>query len=132
MRLYAKSIINFSNINSLDYVNQWTIRAKEANVLYFQLVDLDRSGLRYMAGSGVINQPASVLVTFPSIDDSQVITLTASQESDDKSIWSVSLNANQLPASGNVIFTIIEGANTRKFSAMNLINVEYPEDSGMC
>lgn len=132
MRLSAKAIKNFSNVNSFDYANEWTVRAGEQNILYFQLVDLDQADLRYMAGVGVSNQPAGVTVTFPSIDDLQVINATAVQEADDKSIWKVTLNANQKPNSGNVAFAVFEGSNTRRFNVLQMIAVEYPQNDGSC
>jgi len=88
-RLYAIPIINYNNINSFSYGNQWTIRAGDINTtLYFQLVDLNQgpqisiggptalnsintlqpsnSWLRYLAGIGNNNQPVGITVTFPS------------------------------------------------------------------
>lgn len=132
MRLSCKAITNYANINQFDYSNQWSIRAGDPNTLYFQLIDLDQAGLRYMAGVGGSNQPTSLLVTFPSIDDSAVISVSATQESDDKSIWKVVLGTNQTPGSGNVVFAVTEGSNVRKFSALNFITVEYVGEDGMC
>jgi len=31
-----------------------------------------------------------------------------------------------------VIFSITEGNSTRRFSALQLISVEYPQNDGMC
>lgn len=132
MRISAKAIVNFANINQLNFGNQWTIRAGDPNTLYFQIVDLDQNGLRYMVGSGVQNQPASVVVTFPSIDDTQVINSTAIQETDDKSIFKVVLGPNQIPNSGSVRFMVQEGSTVRRFSVLNLISVEHPENEGSC
>lgn len=89
MRLYAIPIVNYNNINSFSYGNQWTIRAGDVNTtLYFQIVDLDKGPqasingpiafgptnvlqlsngwLRYLVGIGSTNQPAGITVTFPS------------------------------------------------------------------
>jgi hypothetical protein len=86
MRLSAKPIVNYTDINHFSYVNQWIVSAGDPNVLYFQLVDLDQGpanviggytflyapplsgniGLRYMAGVGTSNQPVTLTVTFPS------------------------------------------------------------------
>ena len=129
MRLSARSILNFSDINRFNHSNQWTIRANEPNALYFQLIDLDQDSLRYMAG---ISAAASVTVTFPSIDDAQVITVSAVQETNDKSIWKATLSSTQKPNSGNVLFALTEGATTRRFSVLNLLSVEYPQDEGSC
>lgn len=156
MRLSARPLLNYANVNNFSYGNQWTIRAGEQNVLYFQLVDLDQGpanvvgqfapinqfgansalsgsvGLRYMAGVGSANQPVGVTVTFPSIDDLQMINATAVQEPDDKSIWKVTLNENQKPNSGAVIFAISEGGRTRRFNVLQLMAVEYPQNDGSC
>jgi hypothetical protein len=124
--------------------------------LYFQVVDLDQGpaqvigqanpifgfgqggqlggniGLRYMVGVGVGNTPAGVTVTFPSIDDTLVIAVPAVQDPNDKSIWSVTLGPNQKPGSGNVQFAIAEGNSIRRFSALNVLNVEDPTNDGSC
>lgn len=130
MRLSARPLINYNNVNSFDYANQWMIRAGEPNTLYFQLVDLDHVegtvALRYVAGVGSPNQPASMAVLFPSIDDMMKIQATATQDPNDGSIWSVSLSSTQVPKSGNVIFQLVQGAVTRNFPVLNMMNVEYP------
>lgn len=156
MRLSARPILNFANVNSFTYGNQWIIRAGDPNTLYFQVVDLDQGpasviggpnplfgfqsaqvlsgnvGLRYIVGVGGPNQPAGLTVTFPSIDDTQVITAQAVQNPNDGSIWSVTLGQNQKPNSGNVIFAVAEGNSIRRFSALNLLSVEYPQNDGQC
>jgi len=148
MRLSARPLLNYANVNNFSYGNQWIVRAGDPNVLYFQVVDLDQGpsqtignqifgaptlsgnvGLRYMVGASAA---ASIAVTFPSIDDSQAITAQAVQDPNDKSIWSVTLGPNQKPNSGNVIFAVTEGSATRRFSALNLISVEYPQNDGSC
>lgn len=156
MRLSARPLLNFCSINSFSYGNQWIIRAGDPNTLYFQVVDLDQGpasvvgapnpifgfqsspvlsgnvGLRYMVGVGAGNTPAGITLTFPSIDDSQVITVQAVQDPNDASIWSVSLGQNQKPNSGNVQFAVMEGNNIRRFGVLNLLSVEYPQSDGMC
>lgn len=150
MKLYAKALLNYSNINNFAYANQWGIRANEPNTLYFQLFDLDQgptntingplfgaasfsgnTGLRYIAGVGSSNQPAGIVVTFPSLDDSKVLAINAVQaDPNDGSIWKVSLSSVQVPASGNVQFAVTEGAITRRFSVLNLLSVENPTNDG--
>lgn len=133
MRLSAKVIKNYANINSFDYGNEWVIRAGEPNTLYFQLVDLDQDGLRYMSGAGVSNQPASVSVNFPSIDDDAVLDIAATlADAADGSIWKISLSDAQVPSSGNVVISVTEGAVTRKFGVLNMISVEHPGNDGSC
>lgn len=144
MRLSAKAIVTYGNINVFQYGNQWTIRSGDPVTLYFQLVDLDQSvpvqsnslftgltsvgnlyGLRYLAGIGGSNQPYSLTLTFPSTDDTKVITVAAVQaDANDSSLWKVTLTANQLPASGNVQFALTEGTVTRRFFVVNLLAVE--------
>jgi hypothetical protein len=154
MRLSARPLLNYASVNSFSYGNQWIIRAGDPNVLYFQIVDLDQgptsvvggpnpsfgfsgastlsgnTGLRYMVGVGSGNQPAGITVTFPSIDDAQVLNSQAIQDPNDKSIWSVSLGQNQKPNSGNVVFAVSEGNSIRRFSVLNLLSVEYPQNDG--
>lgn len=131
MRLSVKSIVSFANINQFSFGNQWTIRAGDPNTLYFQIVDLDQNGLRYIPGIGGLNQPASIIVTFPSIDDTQVINVSATQDPNDGSIWSLPITSVQTPSSGNVLFAITEGANTRRFSCLSLLSVEIL-NNGAC
>lgn len=129
MRLSAKIIKNYCGNNMFAYANEWTIRANEPNVLYFQIVDLDQDGLRYMSQAS----PLQVNVMFPSIDSANVINAPAIQaHADDKSIWKVTLGASQIPASGNVVFQISENGVIRKFSVLNAIQVEFPGSDGSC
>ena len=151
MRLSCVSIKNFSNINDFQYSSQWTIRATDPNTLYFQVVDLDKTtGLpnsapvnagfggvmssypqRYISGIGGSNQPASVTVTFPSLDPTQTVVVSATQDSNDGSIWNVLLSGIISPSSGNVQFQITEGSTTRVFSVPNMISVEQL-NAGSC
>lgn len=156
MRLSARPLLNYFSVNSFSYGNQWIIRAGDPNTLYFQVFDLDQGpasvvgapnpifgfqgsaslagniGLRYVVGVGSGNTPSGITVTFPSIDDTQVITAQAVQDPNDGSIWSVTLGQNQKPNSGNVIFAVAEGNNIRRFSAQNVLMVEYPQSEGSC
>lgn len=156
MRLSARPLVNFANVNSFSYANQWIVRAGEPVSLWFQLVDLDQgpsnvigqpfslgtfaipstlsgnTGLRYVAGVGSANQPFQVAVTFPSIDNTKILTVIAVPDPNDASIFKVSLGANQIVQSGNVQFAVTEGTATRRFNSVNAIAVEYPLDSGSC
>lgn len=133
MRLSAKAILTYGNVNALSFGDQWTVRAGEPNSLYFQLVDLDQAGLRYMPGIGGSNQPYSVSVTFPSLDNSKVLTIAAVQaNASDNSIWMIPITALQMPSSGNVRMAVTEGSTVRNFSVLNLISVEYPLTEGSC
>lgn len=135
MRLSAVPLNNYQNTNSYMSANEWTIRSGDPNVLYFQLIDLDSCGgnLRHMTGVGVGNQPVVVTVTFPSIDDTQVITLTAAVDPNDSSIFFITLDGTQFPSAGNVQFSVQEGSGApRTFSVQNMLDVEIANNSGCC
>lgn len=125
-KLSAKTLINFQNVNSYTTANQWTVRSGDTStVLYFQLVDLDQAGLRYMAGVGASNQPTQVQVTFPSIDDTEKFTLIATQQTYDDSIFSVTIPQTNTPQSGNVFFTVYQGNNINSFMVIQMLVVEF-------
>lgn len=131
MRLSAKAVVNFANVNNFQTENQWFIRAGEPNTLYFQLVDLDQAALRYLAGIGSSNQPFQVTVTFPSIDNAKKFSVIATQaDTNDSSLWAVSLSSVQIPASGNVQFSVAQGTTIRNFNVLNFLSVEYPTNDG--
>lgn len=129
MKLSAKVVKNYANINSFDFGNQWEIRANEPNSLYFQLVDLDRNSLRYIP----VGTAIAVNVLFPSIDDAAEMTIEAELvDAADGSLWKVDLAADQVPASGNVIVELTVDGVTRRFGLLNGITVEYPGNDGSC
>ncbi len=128
MRLSSKPIVNFQNINSFKFAPQWEVSARDTNVLYFQIIDLDQCGLRYIAGIGSSNEPVGVRVTFPSIDCSQIITLVAAQDPNDGSVWSVSIPSTSTPQTGNVRFQLFEGNNSKNWSVLQMMVVNYPND----
>ncbi len=133
MRLSAYLIKNYANINQFAFESQWQIRAGDPNTLYFQLVDLDQDGLRYLAGIGLSNQPFGVTVKFPSIDDALEINATAVQaDAADPSVWKVNIASTQQPNAGNVIFSVTEGSDTRTFKLTNALQVEFPGNDGSC
>lgn len=153
MRLIAKPIINWCDVNMFTYGNQWIVRSGDPLTLYFQIIDADQAiqgnnqgigiftgitpvgttaGMRYLVGLGSSNQPYTVKVTFPSIDSSQSLTLIATQaDANDSSIWKVSIPSNQFVSGGNVQFAIFEGSSVRRFSVQNIIAVEFL-DNGSC
>jgi len=154
MRLSAKPIINWCNVNQYSFGNQWIVRAGDPLTLYFQLIDQDQAvsgngqgygvfsgitpvgttaGLRYLAGIGVNNQPYGVTVTFLSIDSFRTFSYTAVQaDPNDSSLWKVVIPASQIPSGGNVQFAVQEGSNIRRFSVMNMLAVEDPLNNGSC
>lgn len=129
VRLYAKPIKNFANINQFDYATEWFIRNGEENILYFQLVDQDQDGLRYIP----TDASYSVNVTFPSLDDAGIITKVASQANAlDRSIWSVSLLDTDKVFSGNVKISLTEGGVTKNLVLFDGLSVENPDEVGGC
>ena len=138
MRLSAKPIVNYANINSFTFGNQWIIRAGDPNSLYFQLVDLDhvdnsacKTPIRYVPVTAGPN-PVVITVTFPSIDNATQITATATQLTGDASLWAVALNPSQIPGSGTVQFAINDNGVIRRFGVLSMMSVEYPDSDGSC
>lgn len=127
MRLSAQTLKNFQNINSFQKSSEWTIRHDEPNSLYFQLVDLDQEGLRYIpTGSS-----PSVQVIFPAVNSANIITKTATQVSVlDGSLWKVDLLDTEKPSSGNVQFVITEGGVSRRFVVLQGLVVEMFNQGG--
>jgi hypothetical protein len=155
MRLTSIPIINFSTINDFQNASQWTIRASDPNTLYYQLFDLDNvsvspfsplnsgffnaaiasSPQRYIAGVGSSNQPFSMTVTFPSLDPENVLTFTATPNTNDASVWSITLpgyaSTALAPASGNVVFSLTQGTQTWTWTVINMVAVEMT-NMGSC
>jgi hypothetical protein len=153
MLLSAKAIINWCNVNMYTFGNNWTINAGDPITLYFQIIDTSQAingnnqgfgvfsgitpvgttaGLRYLVGIGSANQPYGVTVTFPSVDRTRVLSYTAVQaDSNDSSLWKVTLPASAIPAGGNVKFAVQEGSNIRTFNVLNMLAV-LPQNNGCC
>lgn len=129
-RLSARPLVNFQNINSFKYSNQWIISAGNPDTLYFQVTNLDSCGLRYIAGLGTTNTPVQMQVSFPSIDCNSAFTLIAQQDPNDGSVWSVSIPSTNTPQTGNVNFKLFEGNSWRTFQVLQMLVVGYPESSG--
>lgn len=127
MRLSAQILKNFQNLNSFDKATEWNVRQNEANTLYFQLIDLDQDGLRYIpTGTSV-----SVNLTFPAVNPANVISKAANQVSAlDKSLWSVNLTDLENPYSGNVQFSITQDGVTKRFTVQQAIVVELLNQGG--
>jgi hypothetical protein len=135
MRLSARAIVGFQNINSFRYAEQWIVNAGDQYTLYFQLIDLDAScseecPMRYIAGLGAGNQPVALRVHFASIDCAKAFTLLATQDPNDGSIFSVTVPYTSTPQSGNVSFQLYQGNNINTFTVLQMINVIYPMNQG--
>jgi hypothetical protein len=127
VRLSAQTLKNFQNVNSFQKSSEWTIRLDEPNTLYFQLVDLDQDGLRYIPTGA----SPSVQVVFPAVNPDNVITKTAIQASSlDGSLWKVDLLSTEKPSSGNVQFIFTEGGVTRRFVVLQGLVVELFNQGG--
>lgn len=127
MRLSAQILKNFQNVNSFQKASEWTIRLDEPNTLYFQLVDLDQDGLRYIP----TGTNPSVQVVFPAVNPNNVITKTAIAVSTlDGSLWKVDLLSTEKPSSGNVQFILTEGGVVRRFVVMQGLIVELFNQGG--
>jgi len=132
-RLSARPIINYQNVNSFKYANQWIIQAGNQATLYFQLVDLDSAcdpacALRYLPGACAEGIVIGMRVNFPSIDCSKVITLIAQQNSCDGSIFSVQIPQTNTPQTGAVKFQLFEGNVASNFIVQQMLVVEYSAD----
>lgn len=157
-RLTSVPIINFSTINDFQTASQWTIRATDPIILYYQLFDLDNQNTaspasyfplnggffnaaiqtapqRYIAGAGSSFLPMTMTVTFPSLDPSRTFTYTATPNPYDGSVWMFNLpgytNAGIAPASGNVIFSLTQGLVTWTWTVVNALAVEMT-NQGCC
>lgn len=136
MRLSAKMLKNVSSVNHFEYSATAFLSEGSANEVYFQLVDLDKvyypgvdtsalpnTPLRYMPASG-----ATVSVIFDSLFDDAEITLAATQPfAQDSSIWKVALAVDEIPASGNFIFSLTEGTSVKRSVVKNALNVSLNE-----
>lgn len=133
MRLNAKILKNVAGVNQWSYANQSSVQEGQANEIYVQLVDLDKTPgpekssalpdfpLRYLSQASVIALEA----TFPSIDDAEEITVSGSQPfADDKSIWKFTLTSSQLPKSGNFKLKLTEDGIDKFILVRNAISVD--------
>jgi hypothetical protein len=129
MKLSIKFLKNVANVNTYQYVSQWNISEGSSHTLYFQFVDKLKDDLRYLSQATLID---SVKVTFLNIDEASEIEKTAVQAfSDDKSIWRITLNSDEVPNSGAIKVAITEDGQEKKFRVEQAIVVELL-DAGSC
>lgn len=127
MKLSAKLLKNVANINNFQYAPQWDIAEGSAQRLYFQVIDTHKDDLRYMTQATIY----SASVTFLSVDTDQEIVKNATQAwSDDKSIFYIDLDANEVPNSGAVKFSLTEDGQEKKFKVEQAIVVELLSSGG--
>jgi hypothetical protein len=109
MRINCKFLKNVDGFNAFQYADQWFVQEGVAQKLYFQVIDLDRDGLRYLP-------PADTTVTVKFADASDLgadieKTATMTYADDDRSIFELTLDADEVPASGNARFEMDEGGD---------------------
>lgn len=139
MRINAKIIKNVASVNQWEYATEATVQEGQANTIYFQLVDLDKTHpgeksktlpdfpLRYLSQATSI----SASVTFPALNPEDEIVVNATQPfSDDKSIWKVDLTSDQVPFGGNIVVALMEDGATRRFIVRQALRVELLEVGG--
>lgn len=123
MQLSSKLIKNLESVNSWQYADNLTISKSgnqgEATTLNFQIIDLDRDGIRYIPSN-----VATLQVTFPSLNDAAEISVAAVVPyADDRSIWQVNLLSTQIPQTSNIYFALTDGGVTRRFSITNALRI---------
>lgn len=140
MRLSAKILKNVVNVNSWSYASQAYLQEGQANSIYIQLVDLDKSvisnekseafperPMRYLSQAAAI----SIEAQFDSIDDAEEFEVAGTQPfSDDKSIWKFDLSSAQNPKSGNFVIQLTEDGIAKQFVVKQAVVVESLEIGG--
>jgi len=139
MRLSAKLLKNVSSVNHFQYEDQAYIVEGSSNEFYFQLVDLDKltygkdsealpdHPLRYMPATG-----STIVAEFDSLFEDDQFTINATQPfPQDASIWKVEMTEEQIPKSGNFIFTLTENSKSKRVVVRSAITVEL-NDVGGC
>lgn len=139
MRINAKILKNVADVNTWQYANQAYIQEGQANSIYIQLVDLDKTHpdeksealpdfpVRYIP-QGAVN---SVSMTFLDIDSDTEFSVTGSQPfADDKSIWKIDLTDAQLPNTGSVKVSLDEDGTVMQFLLKGALSVELLDVGG--
>jgi hypothetical protein len=129
MKISVKFLKNVANVNTFQYASQWNISEGSSQVLYFQFVDKLKDDLRYMSQADVIDE---VSVTFLNIDEASEIVKVATQAfPDDRSIWTITLESDEVPNPGAAKFSITEDGQERRFRVEQAISVDLL-DAGSC
>lgn len=125
MYLTGTILKNVQSVNSFQRSTEVNVRQGNPSTIYFQLGDKDQVNalgepLRYMPASG-----ATVTVSISSINSALSVTKTATQPyATDTSIWSISILSTDVLTTGNLIFTLTEGATVRSAAILSAIVVE--------
>ena len=129
MKLTVKFLKNVANVNNFQYASQWNISEGSSHTLYFQFVDKLKDDLRYMSQATIVDY---VNITFLNIDEASEIIKEASQVfQDDKSIWSITLENDEVPNSGAIKVAISEDGQEKRFRVEQAIVVDLLE-TGSC
>jgi hypothetical protein len=129
MKLSVKFLKNVANVNTFQYTSQWNVSEGSAHVLYFQFIDKLKDDLRYMSQATIIDY---VSITFLNIDEASEIVKEATQVFlDDKSIWSITLQSDEVPNSGAIKVAISEDGQEKRFRVEQAIVVDLLE-AGSC
>ena len=112
MQLGIKILNSSSTLNNLMFLNQTIISPGETKTIYFQTVDLDMNGQRYIAsGAAIMN------ITINNINSTYTINKSPSNPfPSDKSIWGFTLNTyDTTNLSGvNMHVTLTDGSDVFK------------------
>jgi len=111
MRISNVFLKNVDSYNDFTETENWYVQEGQENVLYLRIVDLDRDGLRFIPDAG-----SEVEVTFTNIEDGEpdiVKTASIEYEPEDRSIFKLTLDNDEIPASGNVKFKLTH--NTKEY-----------------
>ena len=127
MKLNIKFVKNFCNINNFDFTDEWDISEGSAQSLYLQLVNDHKDQLRYISDAS----PLELYAVFTSIDTDQEFEKQATLiSSDDKSLWKIDLDAEDVPKSGAVTFRLVEDSEETKFKVHQAISITLLDDGG--
>jgi len=128
MKFSVKFLKNVANVNTFQYTSQWSISEGYSHVLYFQITDKLKDDLRYLSQATDLD----VSVIFLDITESSEIIKVATQPfNDDRSIWSITLDATEVPNPGAIKIMITEDAEEKVFRVEHAITVDLL-DAGGC
>lgn len=140
MRLGIQLLKGVSSVNDYEVTRQLRINRGETFDVYFQLIDQDRGGLRYMPASG-----STVFVELPLFEEAfpttnnvrdlqdNSIRRNADQPfTEDASIWRLPLVADDtlVMTTTSMRVTLTEGSDT-KITVLDLALVVGPEEKGL-
>jgi hypothetical protein len=127
MKFSVKFLKNVANVNTFQYTSQWSVSEGYSHVLHFQITDKLKDDLRYLSQADEME----VSVIFLSFDETTEIIKTASQAFvDDRSIWTITLESDEVPNSGAIKIMITEDGVEKIFRIDFAIVVDLLESGG--